>query len=80
MPMVIVMRSSLPARDLPALLAAANARPGSVGFGTVGAGHIRHLTMEMLRAPRRRRHGHAARGLPQQHDMVAAVAKGEVDS
>jgi tripartite-type tricarboxylate transporter receptor subunit TctC len=80
MPMVLVVRASLPQRDLPALLAAARARPGGFSYGTVGAGHISHLTMEMLQR-------RAGGGMGMLHvvyrsgaEMVAAVAKGEVDA
>jgi tripartite-type tricarboxylate transporter receptor subunit TctC len=80
MPMVLVVRSTLPQRDLPALLAAARARPGGFSYGTVGAGHISHLTMEMLQR-------RAGGGMGMLHvvyrsgaEMVAAVAKGEVDA
>jgi tripartite-type tricarboxylate transporter receptor subunit TctC len=79
MPMVMVARSNLPPRDLPALLAEAKARPGGFSYGSVGVGHISHLTMELLQ----RRAGGGMRMLHVVYrsgaDMVAAVAKGEVD-
>lgn len=79
MPMVMVARTGLPAADLPALLQAARARPGGFSYGSVGVGHISHLTMELLQR-------RAGGGMGMLHvvyrsgaDMVAAVAKGEVD-
>ena len=79
MPLVLVARSTLAERDLAGILAAAKAKRGSFSFGSVGAGHISHLTMELLQR-------RAGGGMDMLHvvyrsgaDMVAAVAKGEVD-
>lgn len=79
MPLVLVARSTLAERDVAGILAAAKAKPGSFSFGSVGAGHISHLTMELLQR-------RAGGGMEMLHvvyrsgaDMVAAVAKGEVD-
>ena len=79
MPLILVARSTLAERDVPGILAAAKAKPGSFSFGSVGAGHISHLTMELLQR-------RAGGGMEMLHvvyrsgaDMVAAVAKGEVD-
>ena len=79
MPLILVARSTLAERDVAGVLAAAKAKPGSFSFGSVGAGHISHLTMELLQR-------RAGGGMEMLHvvyrsgsDMVAAVAKGEVD-
>lgn len=79
MPLILVARSTLAERDLAAILNAAKAKPGGFSFGSVGAGHISHLTMELLQR-------RAGGGMEMLHvvyrsgaDMVAAVAKGEVD-
>ena len=79
MPLLLVARSTLAERDVAGILAAAKAKPGSFSFGSVGAGHISHLTMELLQR-------RAGGGMEMLHvvyrsgaDMVAAVAKGEVD-
>ena len=79
MPLILVARSTLAERDVATILAAAKAKPGSFSFGSVGAGHISHLTMELLQR-------RAGGGMEMLHvvyrsgaDMVAAVAKGEVD-
>jgi tripartite-type tricarboxylate transporter receptor subunit TctC len=79
MPLLLVARSTLAERDVAGILTAAKAKPGSFSFGSVGAGHISHLTMELLQR-------RAGGGMEMLHvvyrsgaDMVAAVAKGEVD-
>ena len=79
MPLILVARSTLAERDVAGILAAAKAKPGSFSYGSVGAGHISHLTMELLQR-------RAGGGMEMLHvvyrsgaDMVAAVAKGEVD-
>ena len=79
MPLILVARSTLAERDVAGILAAAKVKPGSFSFGSVGAGHISHLTMELLQR-------RAGGGMEMLHvvyrsgaDMVAAVAKGEVD-
>ena len=79
MPLILVARSTLAERDVAGILAAAKAKPGSFSFGSVGAGHISHLSMELLQR-------RAGGGMEMLHvvyrsgaDMVAAVAKGEVD-
>jgi tripartite-type tricarboxylate transporter receptor subunit TctC len=75
MPLILVARSTLAERDIAGILAAAKAKPGSFSFGSVGAGHISHLTMELLQR-------RAGGGMEMLHvvyrsgaDMVAAVAK-----
>lgn len=79
LPMIMVTRPDFPPRDLGALLEEARRRPGSLSFASVGVGHISHLTMELLQ----RQAGGGARLLHVTYrsgaDMVAAVAKGEVD-
>lgn len=79
MPLILVARSTLAEKDVASILKAAKAKPGSFSFGSVGAGHISHLTMELLQR-------RAGGGMDMLHvvyrsgaDMVAAVAKGEVD-
>ncbi|MCA3326259.1 MAG: tripartite tricarboxylate transporter substrate binding protein [Roseomonas sp.] len=79
MPLILVARSTLAEKDVASILKAARAKPGGFSFGSVGAGHISHLTMELLQR-------RAGGGMDMLHvvyrsgaDMVAAVAKGEVD-
>lgn len=79
MPLILVARSTLAERDVAGILAAAKAKLGSFSFGSVGVGHISHLTMELLQR-------RAGGGMEMLHvvyrsgaDMVAAVAKGEID-
>jgi tripartite-type tricarboxylate transporter receptor subunit TctC len=47
---VVAVRADHLARDLRALLAAARASPGTVAFGSAGAGSTQHLVGEMLNA------------------------------
>jgi tripartite-type tricarboxylate transporter receptor subunit TctC len=79
LPMVLVVRQNLPARDLPGLLAMLRDAPAGISFGTVGTGHISQLTAVQLGQVA----GPAARLLQVTYrsgaDMVAAVAKGECD-
>lgn len=48
-PNVLVVRSSLPIRSLPDLIAYAKANPGKLTFGSVGIGSLPHLCGEMLK-------------------------------
>jgi len=45
---VMVVHPSLPANTLPAFIALARTRPGSLHFGSAGVGNITHLSGEML--------------------------------
>lgn len=47
-PMVIVVRSDSPLKDLPGLLAEAKGEPGRLLFGTPGSGTVAHLSLELL--------------------------------
>ncbi len=47
-PLVLVANPSLPAADLPALLALARQRPGEFSVGSSGIGSTNHLAIEML--------------------------------
>jgi tripartite-type tricarboxylate transporter receptor subunit TctC len=79
LPMLLVVRANLPARTLADLLDQARRSPGSLSYGTVGVGHISHLTAELLISSA----GQGARALHVIYrsgaDMVAATAKGEID-
>lgn len=48
-PMVLVVGPGSDAKDAKALIAQAKARPGSVNFGSAGAGSPHHLAMELLK-------------------------------
>jgi tripartite-type tricarboxylate transporter receptor subunit TctC len=79
LPMVLVVRTNHPARSLADLLVQAREKPGQLSYSTVGIGHISHLTAELLAS----RAGDGARLLQVIYrsgaEMVAAVARGEVD-
>ena len=79
LPMVLVVRPGLPARDLAALLDQARRQPGSLSYASVGIGHMGHLAMELLL----RRTGGGAQMLHVIYrsggDIMAALVKGEVD-
>ena len=47
-PMVIVVNSNTPYKSLPELIAAAKAKPGTVGVSTPGIGTINHLVLEWM--------------------------------
>jgi tripartite-type tricarboxylate transporter receptor subunit TctC len=47
-PMAITTQASKPYRTFADVIAAAKAKPGTVSFGTVGAGSLGHLTMTLL--------------------------------
>jgi len=49
LPLVLVVHSSLPARNLKELLALARANPGALTFGSPGSGALPHLAMELLK-------------------------------
>ena len=78
LPTILVAPASLPAHSLAEFVALAKAKPGSLSYGSAGAGSIHHLTMalfasragiEMLHVPYK---GGSA--------MVAAVLAGEVQA
>lgn len=78
LPTILVAPASLPANSLAEFVALAKAKPGSLSYGSAGAGSIHHLTMalfasrariEMLHVPYK---GGSA--------MVAAVLAGEVQA
>jgi tripartite-type tricarboxylate transporter receptor subunit TctC len=46
---VLVLHPSLGIDSIPALVAAAKAKPGTLSFGTTGMGSIGHLCMEMIK-------------------------------
>src|SRR4029453_9663041 len=47
-PLMLVASVARPYKSSPDVVAAARAKPGSVSFGTIGAGSIGHLTMAQL--------------------------------
>jgi tripartite-type tricarboxylate transporter receptor subunit TctC len=47
-PMILTVHPSLPARNVKELIALARAKPGTLDFGSAGAGTIPHLAMELL--------------------------------
>jgi tripartite-type tricarboxylate transporter receptor subunit TctC len=47
-PMVVVVNGSLPIKSMQELLAAAKAKPGTVGVSTPGTGSINHLVLEWI--------------------------------
>ncbi len=79
LPMILVVRPGLPARDVAATLEQARRRPGSLSYASVGIGHMGHLAMELLQ----RRAGGNAQMLHVIYrsggDIMAALVKGEVD-
>jgi tripartite-type tricarboxylate transporter receptor subunit TctC len=79
LPMVLVVRPGLPARDVAAVLEQARRQPGSLSYASVGVGHMGHLAMELLQ----RRAGGGAEFLHVIYrsggDIMAALVKGEVD-
>ena len=48
-PFMLALRSALPAASLSALIAAAQAKPGSLNFGSAGNGTMSHLSIELLK-------------------------------
>jgi tripartite-type tricarboxylate transporter receptor subunit TctC len=48
MPLVLVVHPSVPAANINELLAAAKAKPGELSYGSVGAGTVGHLGMELI--------------------------------
>ena len=48
LPMIVVASKKLPARDVPALIEAAKARPGELTFGSAGNGNTGHLAGELF--------------------------------
>ena len=48
-PNILVVRSSLPIRSVPELVAYAKANPGKLNFGSVGIGSQPHLCMELFK-------------------------------
>jgi tripartite-type tricarboxylate transporter receptor subunit TctC len=47
-PMVVVVNSNMPFKTLPELVAAARAKPGTLGMSTPGTGSINHLVLEWM--------------------------------
>jgi tripartite-type tricarboxylate transporter receptor subunit TctC len=47
-PMVVVVNSKQPMKTMPELIAAAKAKPGTVGVSTPGTGSINHLILEWI--------------------------------
>jgi tripartite-type tricarboxylate transporter receptor subunit TctC len=48
LPIALWAHTSVPAKNLPELVAYAKANPGKLNYGSAGVGHIFHLAMEML--------------------------------
>ncbi|MBK1662508.1 Bug family tripartite tricarboxylate transporter substrate binding protein [Paracraurococcus ruber] len=76
-PMIVTAHRARPWADLPAMLAAARARPDTVTFGTIGNGSLAHLVMMLLQkaADARLVHVPYRGGGP----LATAAAAGEVD-
>ncbi|MCQ4159820.1 tripartite tricarboxylate transporter substrate-binding protein [Roseomonas sp. GC11] len=76
-PMLITTHRSRPWRDLPAVLAAARAKPESITYGSIGNGSLAHLTMTLMQEQGGFRVTHVPYrgGGP----LSAAAAAGEVD-
>lgn len=47
-PMMVVAHPGGPYKSLPDIIAAAKAKPASIGFGTIGSGSLGHLTMTLM--------------------------------
>jgi tripartite-type tricarboxylate transporter receptor subunit TctC len=77
-PILLVVRSDSPFRDLPALLARARAEPGRVSFSSSGIGTTVHMAGELLRA----RAGVDLLHVPYRGSALSATAllAGEVDA
>ncbi len=77
LPMLLLVRADLPAETVPDFLALARNKPGGLTYGSVGTGHISHLTAELLasRAGARMLHVTYRSGA----EVVTAISKGEID-
>jgi tripartite-type tricarboxylate transporter receptor subunit TctC len=76
LPLLLVVRPEVPARDLPSLLAWLRADPGRAAYGSVGVGARTHLAMAALL----RRAGIAGSHVPYRGgaDQVAGLLRGDV--
>ena len=77
LPMVLLVRADMPARSVAEFLALARSKPGGMTYGSVGTGHISHLTAELLasRAQARMLHVTYRSGA----EVVTAIARGDID-
>lgn len=77
-PMVVVVNGALPIKTMPELLAAARAKPGTVGMSTPGTGSINHLVLEWMNLAAKVKFLHVPYkgGAP----AITATAGGEVPS
>ncbi len=74
--MIVIVNSSLPMDSLPALIALARARPGTLSYGSYGIGGSAHLVMEMFKSAAKIDILHVAyKGVA---PATAAVVAGEV--
>ena len=51
-PMALVTNAATPYKSIGDIVAAAKARPGSIGYGTIGSGSLGHLAMTLAQAQR----------------------------
>lgn len=77
-PMVVVVNAKQPIKTMPELLAAAKAKPGTVGMSTPGTGSINHLVLEWMSLATKAKFLHVPYkgGAP----AITATAGGEVPS
>jgi tripartite-type tricarboxylate transporter receptor subunit TctC len=76
-PMLLTTPTGRPWQSLQVVVAAARARPEAISYGTVGAGSLAHLTMELLQ----QRGGFRLTHVPYRGGgpMATAAAAGEID-
>lgn len=48
-PFILIASNSLPAKTLPEMIALAKAKPGTLSYGSAGAGSVNHVTMELFK-------------------------------
>lgn len=75
--MVLVVNSSMPARNVKELIALARAQPGKLKFGSGGAGGTVHLTAELFNSMAKVNILHVP--YKGSADIVVAIAAGQID-
>ena len=75
--MVLVVNSSMPARNVKELIALARAQPGKLKFGSGGAGGTVHLTAELFNSMAKVNIVHVP--YKGSADIVVAIAAGQID-
>jgi len=76
-PMVLVIRPSLPAKNVKELIELARAQPGKLKFGSGGAGGTVHLTAELFNSMAKIDMVHVP--YKGSADIVVAIAAGQID-